>query len=302
MIDRRTFLASSIGLAATAVTFAMGEPIKLPRDKNKKVKIYATTWGNNLPINDFCKKVKEAGYDGLEHLLPETEKAQMEYINACKKNGLEYAFLILERGKSFDNHLYYFQKIASQIARLKPSFINCHSGRDIFSFDQNLQVIDVLNKISNESNVPIYHETHRQHMFFAGPVSKQYLDRNKDFKITLDISHWCTVHESYLEDQKEIVETALSRTGHIHARVGHPEGPQVSDHRAPEWKVALENHLQWWDKAVAAHHKNSNSPMTITTEFGPVDYMPSMPYSRKPLADQWEVNVHMLQLLRERYS
>jgi hypothetical protein len=26
-----------------------------------------------------------------------------------------------------------------------------------------------------------------------------------------------------------------------------------------------------------------------------------MPYTRKPLADQWAINVHMMQLLRKRY-
>jgi hypothetical protein len=26
-----------------------------------------------------------------------------------------------------------------------------------------------------------------------------------------------------------------------------------------------------------------------------------MPYTRKPLADQWAINVHMLRLLRKRY-
>jgi hypothetical protein len=30
--------------------------------------------------------------------------------------------------------------------------------------------------------------------------------------------------------------------------------------------------------------------------------MPTLPYTRQPLADQWGINVHMMQLLRKRYS
>jgi len=302
MIDRRTFLASSLGLAATAVNLAMGEPIKITSKKNKKVKIFATKWGNEQSMDDFCRKAKGEGYEGLEHLLPDTEKEQMEVINACQKNGLEHAFLIIERGKDPANHLAYFRRIASTSAKLNPTYINCHSGRDIFTFEQNLEVIKLINQISKDFNVPLYHETHRQHMLYSGPVSKQYLDADKDFKITLDISHWCTVHESYLEDQDETVEAALKRTGHIHARVGHPQGPQVSDHRAPEWKNALDKHLLWWDRAVAYHQKHSDLPLTITTEYGSLDYMPSLPYSREPLADNWELNVDMLKILKNRYG
>jgi hypothetical protein len=46
-----------------------------------------------------------------------------------------------------------------------------------------------------------------------------------------------------LDDQNETINLALSRTGHIHARIGHPEGPQVNDPRAPEWKNIVDTHL-----------------------------------------------------------
>jgi hypothetical protein len=93
---------------------------------------------------------------------------------------------------------------------------------------------------------------------------------------------------------------ALQRTDHLHARIGHPEGPQVNDPRAPEWEGAVKAHLEWWDK-IAAFKKAEGKPLTVLTEFGPPDYMPTTPYTRKPLADQWAINVHMMQLLRKRY-
>jgi hypothetical protein len=44
------------------------------------------------------------------------------------------------------------------------------------------------------------------------------------------------------------------------------------------------------------------SRMTFLTEFGPADYLPTLPYSRQPVANQWDINVYMLQLIRNRYS
>jgi hypothetical protein len=48
--------------------------------------------------------------------------------------------------------------------------------------------------------------------------------------------------------------------------------------------------------------KKNNQTLTVLTEFGPADYMPTEPYTRKPLADQWAINVHMKDLLRERWG
>jgi hypothetical protein len=115
------------------------------------------------------------------------------------------------------------------------------------------------------------------------------------------VSHWCNVSESLLQDQEETVNQTLERVDHIHARIGHPEGPQVNDPRAPEWEEAVKAHLSWWDK-IAERKKQNGQRLTILTEFGPPDYMPTMAYTRQPLADQWAINVHMMQLLRKRYA
>jgi hypothetical protein len=98
------------------------------------------------------------------------------------------------------------------------------------------------------------------------------------------------------------MKLVLSRTGHIHARIGHAEGPQVNDPRAPEWKDALNAHLTWWDAIVANKLKHGETLITFLTEFGPPAYLPTLPYTQQPVANQWEINVHMMQLLRARYA
>ena len=138
-------------------------------------------------------------------------------------------------------------------------------------------------------------------MLFAAPVARHYFDKHPELRITFDVSHWCNVSESLLDDQQETLKMAIERADHIHARIGHAEGPQVNDPRAPEWAAAVNAHLSWWD-AIVKRKQAANERLTILTEFGPPDYMPVMPYTRKPLADQWAINVHMLQLLRKRYQ
>ena len=109
------------------------------------------------------------------------------------------------------------------------------------------------------------------------------------------------MHESLLDDQQDTVSRTLERVDHIHARIGHAEGPQVNDPRAPEWKQAVDAHFAWWDNVVA-RKKKEGKVLTFLTEFGPVDYMPALPYTRQPVADQWAINKYMLDILRMRYS
>ena len=154
--------------------------------------------------------------------------------------------------------------------------------------------------LAKSTGIKICHETHRSRLLYSTPVASHYIETVPDLRITFDVSHWCNVHESLLEDQQETVDMALKRVDHIHARIGHAEGPQVNDPRAPEWDETVKAHFTWWDKIVEMK-KQKGEVLTILTEFGPPDYMPTMPYTKQPLADQWAINVHMMHLLRKRY-
>jgi sugar phosphate isomerase/epimerase len=221
-----------------------------------------------------------------------------------KKYGLEIGFLCGASQTNPQEHLDYYKKMIDAAAKQniqRPLYINNHSGRDHFSFDDNKKFIEHTNALAKETGIMICHETHRSRILFAAHVARKYIETFPDLKLTLDISHWCNVHESLLGDQKETVDMALERTEHIHARIGHPEGPQVNDPRAPEWENTVKQHFDWWDKVVERKKKNGER-MTFLTEFGPPDYMPTMAYTRQPLSDQWAINVHMMNLLRKRYS
>lgn len=266
--------------------------------------ILATNWGYEGTFDQFCKDVKTEGYDGIEIRWPEEKREQYILFKTLKNYKLGVGFLCDAHQPLFKEHLEHFKKVTSEAANnsfQKPLYINCHSGRDFFSYEQNKMFIDFTNELAFQSGVLIVHETHRSRMLFAAPVARSYFDNNPDLRITLDASHWCVVSESLLQDQQETINIAIQRTDHIHARIGHPEGPQVNDPRAPEWEKAVIVHFEWWDKVVALK-KAKDKQLTFLTEFGPPEYMPVTPYSRKPLADQWAVNKYLKELLKKRYS
>ncbi|WP_394993365.1 sugar phosphate isomerase/epimerase family protein [Emticicia sp.] len=267
-----------------------------------KIKFYAPLWGNSLAFDIFCQNVKAVGYDGVEMALPFEVNEKQQIIETLKKNNLE---LIGQYWQSFERnleeHAQNYEKYLRNLISGKPVFINCQTGKDYFDFEQNKQLFDLAAQVSKETGVKIIHETHRGKSLFAAHITQDYLTKIPDLRICLDISHWCNVHESLLADQQEAIDLAIVHTDHIHSRIGHPEGPQVNDPRAAEWTDILETHLAWWDKVVETHKKNGTN-LTITTEFGPANYMPTMPYTQMPLANQWEINVYMMNLLKLRYN
>ncbi|QEC54259.1 TIM barrel protein [Anseongella ginsenosidimutans] len=267
-----------------------------------KIKFFCTNWGMQESWDSFCAKAKAAGYDGVETWLPGNEEERAAMFSAFEKYGLEFIFLNSGNGKDFESYLDNFTQNLQRVVSYKPVLVNCHTGKDHFSFGQNQALIAAAAAISRESGIPVVHETHRGRFSFAAHITKEYLEKIPDLRLTLDISHWCNVHESMLGDQEAAVSLALSRTDHIHTRVGFPEGPQVNDPRAPEWKDVLEQHLEWWDGVVGAKIKQGGSLLTITPEFGPPDYMPTLPYTRQPVSSQWDINVYMMNLLKARYG
>lgn len=269
-----------------------------------KIQFFCPRWGSeNLSWDVFCKKVKDAGYDGVEGAIPFDTEAKNEILAALKKHDL----LLLGQyyqsfEKDFQAHKASYQKHLENIVSMKPVKIDSQTGKDYFNAAQIKELFEIASKISIQSGIPIAHETHRNKSLFAAHITKKILEENPDMRITADFSHWCNVAESLLEDQKETVMFACTKAIHIHARVGHQEGPQVSDPRAPEWKSQLDAHLVWWDSIVENNRKNKAETMTISPEFGPPPYLTTLPYTNMPIANQWEINVYIMNMLRKRYA
>jgi hypothetical protein len=268
-----------------------------------KVKILAPYWGSeHLSLVDFGSKIINAGYDGIDTWLP-TEKADKHQLfDFVQKNELHLVVQQCEaEGDTFKKFKESFLKSLNLCLEASPVLINSHTGRDFFTFEQNLELIDAAAEVSYKSGVIIAHETHRGRFGFSPGITAEYFKQRPDFAITADFSHWVCVSESFLEGFEKTLQEAILRARHIHSRVGFEQGPQIPDPRAPEWEYAVSAFLSWWDQIIENNQRIGREIMTITTEFGPVPYMPTIPYSQVPVASQFDVNCYMMELLKARY-
>ena len=249
------------------------------------------------PLEPFLDRAREDGFEATEIFL-KTESAPAATIAAAHKDsGLDLVGQILTEGTTPDEHIESLERQFEFAAACEPIRINHHAGREIFSFDDNVRILKRIIALGQESGIPVVVETHRGRPTFAATDTARYLEALPDLRLTADFSHWMVVHESDLTDQEEILAKAIDRSDHVHARVGYEEGPQVPDPRAPEWKGHVDRHVAIWQQIIDRRRRDGAPFLTIAPEFGPPNYMHTLPFENKPVGDAWELNVYMRDML-----
>ncbi|WP_235297071.1 sugar phosphate isomerase/epimerase family protein [Portibacter marinus] len=301
-IDRRRFLQNSAVVLGGMPMFTFFK--FLPEYQGNKldhIEIYNTKWGFGGSLESFCSQSKALGYDGIEVWVPAEIEARKNLVNVAKDHGLKLGLLAGNNGDSPEAHLQSYKDSISNALECEPSFINCHAGKDYFTFEENSLFIEHSIAKESETGIPIHHESHRGRILFNAVTAEQFLKAYDQLFLTLDISHWTVVHESLLGDQKERVDLALSRTRHVHSRVGFQEAPQIPNPSSEHYENAVKAHFAWWDRIVDEKAKKG-AALTMTTEFGPPPYMWTHPDTGKPLAEVWDMNVMMMKMWKERYG
>ena len=171
--------------------------------------------------------------------------------------------------------------------------VNSHSGNDFWTTAEADDYFGAALDFQRREGLRVLHEGHRKRFLHSPWVARDFLPRHPDLEFVADFSHWINVAETDTDDpalNAVIADVAAPVTAHVHCRVGYDHGPQVSDPRAPEWRPYVEGHERWWDQCWAAMAARGDAVATITPEHGPPNYQQTLPYSRAPLADIWDVN------------
>jgi sugar phosphate isomerase/epimerase len=264
-------------------------------------------WGVDEAWATFLPQAKAAGYLAIEtNILEMTPERRAELSARLADLGLGLVAQIFTNGfvpgGEVGTHVDSFRHQCDLALAMRPRLINCHSGRDAFSRDE---AFDFFRRVTaHESGLPVTvaHELHRGRIFYAPWSTTPILAAFPTLKVTADFSHWVNVCERLIDDQLPAIQTVASHCVHLHARVGHAQGPQVNDPRAPEWSGELAAHERWWDLCWSAMTRRGLAEATLTPEFGPPTYQPTAPYTRQPLADVAGICDWMMRRQRERLA
>lgn len=254
-------------------------------------------------MEEQFERIAGAGYDGIETpLFSMADKRKFaRLLKEYKLSFVAQAISSLRKDAPLTEHITNLETECQQAAELGAVVIGAHSLRDSMPYNEQCHYFEAALQVEQRIGISIGHETHRGRAMYTPWHTSKLLQKFPELKITADISHWCCVCESLLECEEEHLELAAARTVHIHGRVGYAEGPQVPHPAAPEYREALAMHMDFWKK-VSRHNKRRQEPyLYFTPEFGPPDYMHTMPFTRQPAADLWEVCSWMGDTFREAY-
>lgn len=267
-----------------------------------KLKFLYPHWGSeSLSCSQFFEAAKQNGFQGIEINIPKDHSFQRDLQKELEtKRSKEFVFVAQQvLGFQKETSKEYLNRVLDRLEMIKvfrPNFINSHTGKDYFSFEENCMIIEKIEEFSVKSGIPVYHEIHRGRFTFHSTTTLRYLEKFPMLKFVGDFSHWCVVSESLLQDQEEIIEKIIPNIHHLHARIGSEQASQVNDPFAPEWDFHLGRYLEIWKKII--HKFSEKKSYTITPEFGPFPYMPREPYSLNPLSDQQLTNIQIKNYLQ----
>ena len=197
-----------------------------------------------------------------------------------------------------------FKTHLETVKKTRPILVNCHPGRDYFDLDRSIAFFNNVKEMASQIDAPMVFETHRTRCLYSPWQTQRILNALPWLRITADFSHFTNVAENNLKlpPYTDMMDIAIERADHIHARVGSAHSPQVADPRVGiglKWTGLFE---RWWDRIIDARLKDGHPFLTINPEFGPPPYQPVDPLDDKPLADIWDVCLWMTQRFRTRWA
>lgn len=263
-----------------------------------QLQLFKTLWGHSGALADAAEQAVAAGFIGLEGNADRLPHDELHL--ALQSRGLRYIQEIVTAGNyvprrhdTVEQHIADVERQLQLGRSLQPQQVTIIGGCDAWSLDQSVRFFGESQEIAARMGIVCSFETHRSRSLFNPWVTLSILERLPELRLTCDFSHWVVVLERQLDDDWDAVLQVAKHAHHIHARVGYDQGPQVPHPAAPEYAHALASHQRYWEAIWSAQRAAGYSVTTMTPEFGPDGYLHTLPFTRQPVADLWEINAWM---------
>lgn len=260
-------------------------------------------WGFDGDLEEAITRARRHGFDGLDaNLRHPALKAlpRQEVASRLADVGLALVVELVSGGDHVpdlalgpEDHLRELAEQLEACAALAPLQVTLITGSDSWPWEQQQAFFERALALVEASGLSVSVETHRSRSLSDPWRIQTWLEAFPSLRLTADISHWCVASERLMTPELDPIAAIAHRVDHIHARVGHAQGPQVSHPFAPEHARALAAHRACWELFAADQRRRGRPLLTLTPEFGPDGYLPTLPFTDQPVADLLAVNTAM---------
>ncbi len=275
-----------------------------------RVAFFKTLWGHEGSLEEAIDQAIAADFQGIEGPAPKSAQDQIAFRDRLDTEGLDYIAEVTTGGnyvpdpkRSPQEHIDDLKRGIEHCQSMRPRFVNTQIGLDAWPLEIQIEFHRGIVAIQEECGLSITVETHRSRSTYNPWTTAAILRETPGLVLNLDFSHWCVVAERLvMNDEPELLELFARSCGHMHARVGYDQGPQVPHPAAPEHEPDLQAHLDWWNVLAETAEEAGRQTFTITPEFGTDGYLHRLPFTQAPVADLWETNVWIKRFLAENLS
>lgn len=289
-----------------------------------KIKLVRTMWGildgtdpHPEQWEGVFQKIVSEGFEAIEFCAGpfncfQADKAR--YHELVKKYNLTAIAQVHTCGypiktHKVEDHVNSFRDLVREAKQWDVCMVNAHSGTDTWTLEQNVQFMRECLKIEEEEKIPITHETHRKRVLYTPFATRDVLKQLPTLKVNADLSHWVVVCERIFTEEcdsgwgwGDILAQLAAQCHLVHARVGYDEGPQIPDPRGPEWRTELEAHESWWSTIWRGMEARGLPIAFVEPEHGPAPYLHTLPFTKVPVTDLWEVNTFIGQRQKDNFN
>ncbi|PSB14199.1 sugar phosphate isomerase/epimerase [filamentous cyanobacterium CCP2] len=281
-----------------------------------KLLLLRSVWSGPSDLDALIEQTVADGFDGIEGPIP-TDEAQQRKLRQCLND--RHLHFIAEATTGTDpnregdwwiprsdctlaDHLNDLKWTVDRATAMGALFVSTMCGYDAWSWQQNVDFFGQALELERTSGITISFETHRSRSLFNPWITRDLLTQFPEMKLTCDFSHWCVVCERLVDSEWSILEQCAQRAMHIHCRVGYAQHAQVTDPRAPEYTDALVAHERWWDLIWQAQAQCGMTQITMNPEFLWDGYMQTLPFTKMPVGDVWQITCWMAERQRQRFE
>jgi hypothetical protein len=250
---------------------------------------------NEWSMEEKVRSIAEAGYDGINGMLPEGKEAE-QWHRLLDQYNLSYS--VNAYPKTVEELDDFFCK-AKSFGRV--DFVNVQVMRPFLVGDQAVQLLADMSELSGSAGIPAYIETHRGTITQDLLRTVEYAERLPWIDLTIDFSHYVVAGEmrTVSDEAEELLQRLLSRTKSIHARVSNGEQVQIDipiggDGASDcEFEHPMLKHFQrWWLAGMRSWRQvaKKEEVFPFVCELGPPPYaitVRGLDGEEREVSDRW---------------
>ncbi|BBH24565.1 xylose isomerase [Paenibacillus baekrokdamisoli] len=257
------------------------------------------TEGREWSLEERFEQISKAGFDGINGFLPAPEEAA-QWRELLKQYHL--SFSVNAYPTSISDMAQFLERVQTYG---DVQFVNAQVLTPFLIDGPAEQLIRGITKLSWETGIPIFIETHRGTFTQDLLRTVAYVEHVEDLQLTIDFSHYVVAGEMHTitDEAERLLQKLLTRTSCIHARVSNGEQIQVDIGDAGQHPI-FEHYKRWWHSGMRNWMKSASRDaiFPFVCELGPPSYaitMNEFDGRHQEISDRWKQSLLFAKVARE---